>query len=73
MWSWIYRIIAALLAAVGTAMLSVAYQALRDSAHRLLDAVGFSFVVTAGLAAVIVLVCAAMIAMSPASRPPSRG
>jgi hypothetical protein len=73
MWSWIYRIIAALLAAVGTAMLSVAYEALRDGAHRLLDALGFSFIVSAGVVAVILLACAGMIAMSPASRSPPRG
>ena len=72
MWSWIYRAIAALLALVGGAVLTLVGRALDSGARQLSLVVGEAALVLIAALASSMLVAAIMILWSPASRPGAR-
>lgn len=69
MWTWIMRLISALLAAVGAGILALTVRALRDGFERVV-AVGLP--VLGACAALILIITAVVIAASPAARPSLR-
>ncbi|MBV9994559.1 MAG: hypothetical protein JO127_05035 [Caulobacteraceae bacterium] len=71
MWSWIYRIIAAALAAMGAGLLDRVLGAAKAKAQALALSYGEDLRVAAGLALVL-LISAALILIGPAARPRSR-
>lgn len=69
MWSWILRIIAAALAAVGAGVLALAFHAFRRVADRLLDS---GLPIALAVLAAMLLVAAVAIVASPVARPSVR-
>lgn len=69
MWSWIYRIIAALLALVGGATLTVVGNALQTEAHRISLVLGEAALWLTAAVASAMLVASIVILWSSASRP----
>ncbi|HXQ13778.1 MAG TPA: hypothetical protein VN814_04050 [Caulobacteraceae bacterium] len=72
MWVWIYRVIAALLAFGGSALLSAAWEDLRGRAAELTAWLGGGLALVTIALASIMLTSAIMILISPASRPNAR-
>lgn len=75
MWPWIYRIIAAVLALVGTALLAAAGQALREvgrHAGEWVVQIGAPVALASGLIALVLILFALLILASPAGRPSAR-
>ena len=69
MWSWILRAIAAVVAAIGTGLLSLTVRTVREQAEHLL---GFSFPVAIAVLAVMLILAGGLVAASPAARPSAR-
>ena len=69
MWSWIYRIIAALLALVGGTALTFVARALESRAHQLSLVFGQAALLLTAFVASALLVASVMIVISPANRP----
>lgn len=68
MWPWIYRIIAALLALLGAALFAIALKSLRAGAQIAIEVMGEGARLIALATAVLLLLSAVLILMSPASR-----
>jgi len=68
MWTWIYRIIAAVLAMMGAAVLDAAARAWREGADTLSQVFGPAAMVLIVLMAIILLISAVLILASPAAR-----
>jgi hypothetical protein len=73
MWFWIYRLIAALLALAGTALVSLLARVLGDGAHRIAIAIGPGLVVLTGLLAALLFAAAFLIVARPIDRRPTLG
>jgi hypothetical protein len=69
MWAWIYRIIAALLAFGGTALLAGASAAVQSQAQQLAVWMVQSFAIGIAVFAFVLLTSSILILLSPASRP----
>ena len=69
MWVWIYRIIAAMLAFGGAALLSAAWEEFRGRALQLAASLGGGLVLVTIALASIMLTSAIMILISPPNRP----
>lgn len=68
MWSWIYRIIAALLALIGSATLTFVGRALESEAYRVSLVLGRAALWLTAAAASAMLLASIVLLLSPASR-----
>lgn len=69
MWPWILRMIAALLAFIGTAVLGTLFRGLQSETHRLTVLLSPGATLIATILALILFVSAVLIVASPPARP----